>query len=83
MFNVTILIYTLGLITNNYIKLYGDQYREKVPKYFLPVMEKYLKLGQYSNSNSPGRRAPGPPGPERVRPRGLFLLFDSWLFHVW
>ena len=39
-----------GLIFNHYIKLYGDKYPEKIPKFILPLMKFYLKLAVYSNS---------------------------------
>lgn len=38
-----------GLIFNYYIKLYGEEYPEKVPKLILPLMKFYLKLSVYSN----------------------------------
>lgn len=39
-----------GLIFNHYIKLYGDKYPEKIPKFILPLMKFYLKLAVYSNN---------------------------------
>lgn len=39
-----------GLIFNYYIKLYGNKYPEKIPKYILPLMKFYLKFSVYSNS---------------------------------
>jgi uncharacterized membrane-anchored protein YhcB (DUF1043 family) len=40
----------MGLIFNHYIKLYGDQYVNKVPKLVLPIMNNYLKFVHYSNN---------------------------------
>lgn len=39
----------MGLIFNHYIKLYGDQYVNKTPKWVLPIMNYYLKFTHYSN----------------------------------
>ena len=49
MFNLTIFICIIGLIVNHYIKLYGEQYMNKFPKWSLPIVRYYLKLGQYTN----------------------------------
>jgi hypothetical protein len=49
MFNLTIFICIIGLIVNHYIKLYGEQYINKFPKWSLPIVRYYLKLGQYTN----------------------------------
>ena len=49
MFNLTIFICVIGLIVNYYIKLYGEQYMEKFPKWSLPIVRNYLKLGLLTN----------------------------------
>ena len=49
MFNLTIFICVIGLIVNYYIKLYGEQYMDKFPKWSLPIVRNYLKLGLLTN----------------------------------
>lgn len=50
LFNLTILWCIIGLTLNYYIKLYGDQYLDHVPKWLLPLMKIYLKYTLF-NSN--------------------------------
>lgn len=40
----------MGLITNYYTKLYGDQYVDKAPKWLLPIIKNYFKLVEHSNT---------------------------------
>ena len=40
----------MGLITNYYTKLYGDQYINKAPKWLLPIINNYFKLVNHSNT---------------------------------
>jgi len=40
----------MGLITNYYTKLYGDQYVDKAPKWLLPIINNYFKLVEHSNT---------------------------------
>lgn len=39
----------MGLITNYYTKLYGDQYVNKAPKWLLPIINNYFNLVEHSN----------------------------------
>jgi hypothetical protein len=49
LYNIAILICVIGLIVNYHVKLYGDQYMDKLPKWSLPIVKYYLILGQYTN----------------------------------
>lgn len=40
----------MGLITNYYTKLYGDQYVDKAPKWLLPIINYNFKLVEHSNT---------------------------------
>ena len=39
----------ISLMMNYYIQLYGDQYKEKVPKWILPLLNFYMNFTVYSN----------------------------------
>jgi hypothetical protein len=49
LYNVAIFICIIGLIVNHYTKLYGEQYKDKLPKWSLPIVRYYLKLGKLTN----------------------------------
>ena len=50
LFSFAALSALMGLITNYYTKLYGDQYINKAPKWLLPIINNYFKLVNHSNT---------------------------------
>ena len=50
LFSFATLSALMGLITNYYTKLYGDQYINKAPKWLLPIINNYFKLVNHSNT---------------------------------
>ncbi|KAG2216633.1 hypothetical protein INT45_007208 [Circinella minor] len=53
LFSFATLSALMGLITNYYTKLYGDQYINKAPKWLLPIINNYFKLVKISPSAAP------------------------------
>jgi hypothetical protein len=49
LFNVIIFNSLMSLIVNHYIKLYGDKFISKVPKWSLSIVKYYIKARQFSN----------------------------------
>nr|QYC35761.1 hypothetical protein [Apophysomyces elegans] len=49
LYDIAILICLIGIIVNYYIRLYGNEYKEKLPKWSLPIIRYYLKLAEYTN----------------------------------
>lgn len=49
LYDIAILICLIGLIVNYYTRFYGNEYKEKLPKWSLPIIRYYLKLGEYTN----------------------------------
>jgi hypothetical protein len=49
LYSLAILICVVGLIVNYYVKLYGNLYMKKLPKWSLLIVRYYLKLGEYTN----------------------------------
>jgi hypothetical protein len=49
LFNVAILWCVIGLTINYYIKLYGDQYLDNIPKWLLPFVKVYLKYTLFNS----------------------------------
>ena len=49
LYNVAIFLCIIGLIVNHYTKLYGEQYKDKLPQWSLPILRYYLKFSQLTN----------------------------------